>query len=79
MREEFVKRKDILSVMKIDTVEQLGDIFTKGLPRATFEYLRNKLMGWYDEGSNYSLPLMVPTQHSVHPYLLALVHIFQQS
>ena len=46
MREEFVKRKDILTVMKIDTVEQLGDIFTKGLPKATFEYLRNKLMGW---------------------------------
>ena len=31
---------------RIDTAEQLGDIFTKGLPRATFEYLRNKLMGW---------------------------------
>ena len=46
MREEFVKRKDILTVMKIDTVEQLGDIFTKGLPKVTFEYLRNKLMGW---------------------------------
>ncbi len=31
---------------KIDTVEQLGDMFTKGLPRATFEYLRRKLLGW---------------------------------
>jgi hypothetical protein len=35
-----------IKLFKIDTVEQLGDIFTKGLPRATFEYLRGKLMGW---------------------------------
>jgi hypothetical protein len=27
-------------------VEQLGDMFTNGLPGATFEYLRKKLMGW---------------------------------
>jgi hypothetical protein len=33
-------------LLKIKTAEQLGDIFTKGLPRATFEYLRNKMMGW---------------------------------
>ncbi len=26
--------------------EQLGDIFTKGLPQATFEYLRSKIIGW---------------------------------
>ena len=31
---------------KIDTVEQLGDMFTKRLPRATFEYLMRKLLGW---------------------------------
>jgi hypothetical protein len=34
---------------KIDTVDQLGDIFNKGLPRATFEYLRNAMMGWQME------------------------------
>ena len=32
-------------LFNIDTVEQLGDIFTKGLPRATLEYIQNKVMG----------------------------------
>jgi len=35
-----------IKLLKIDTLEQLGDMFTKGLPRKTFEYLRLKLMGW---------------------------------
>jgi hypothetical protein len=35
-----------IRLVKIDTIEQLGDIFITGLPRATFEYLRKKLMGW---------------------------------
>jgi hypothetical protein len=43
-REEIQKRA--IKLLKIDTVEQLGDIFTKGLPRVTFEYLRKKMMGW---------------------------------
>ena len=43
-REEVQKRG--IKLLKIDTVEQLGDIFTKGLPKATFEYLRKKIMGW---------------------------------
>jgi hypothetical protein len=43
-REEIQKRG--IKLFKIDTVEQLGDIFTKGLPRATFEYLRKRMMGW---------------------------------
>ena len=43
-REEINKRG--IKLMKIDTVEQLGDMFTKGLPRATFEYLRKRIMGW---------------------------------
>ena len=42
--EEINKRG--IKLLKIDTVEQLGDIFTKGLPQATFEYLRKKIMGW---------------------------------
>jgi hypothetical protein len=33
-REEIQKRG--VKLLKIDTVEQLGDIFTKGLARATF-------------------------------------------
>jgi hypothetical protein len=43
-REQIVLRE--IRLFKIDTVEQLGDMFTKGLPRATFEYLRHKLLGW---------------------------------
>jgi hypothetical protein len=43
-REEILKRG--VKLFKIETVEQLGDIFTKGLARATFEYLRSRMMGW---------------------------------
>ena len=42
--EEIVKRG--IKLCKINTVDQLGDIFTKGLIRVTFGYLRKKLMGW---------------------------------
>ena len=35
-----------VSIQKIDTKEQLGDICTKCLPVATFQYLRKKLMGF---------------------------------
>ena len=35
-----------IKLLKIETVEQLGDMFTKGLPRPTFEYLHAKIMGW---------------------------------
>ena len=43
-REQIVKRK--IKLVKIDTVKQLGDLFTKGLTRVTFEHLRRKLLGW---------------------------------
>jgi hypothetical protein len=43
-REEI--QKCGVRLLKIDSMEQLGDIFTQRLPRATFEYLRNKMMGW---------------------------------
>ena len=43
-REEIHKRG--IKLKKIETSEQLGDIFTKGLPRAIFEYLRSKIIGW---------------------------------
>ncbi len=43
-REEIQKRG--IKLIKIDSVEQLGDIFTKGLPHAIFEYLRKRMMGW---------------------------------
>ena len=35
-----------IKLLKIDTVEKMGDILTKGFPRETFEYLRNNIMGW---------------------------------
>ena len=28
------------------TVKNMGDLFTKGLPREKYEYFQNKLMGW---------------------------------
>ena len=43
-REEIHKRG--IKLLKIDTAEQLGDIFTKGLVQVTFEYLCKKLIGW---------------------------------
>jgi len=43
-REEIFKRA--VQLHKIDTAEQLGDIFIKGLTRFVFEYLRKKIMGW---------------------------------
>ncbi|EJK78011.1 hypothetical protein THAOC_00115 [Thalassiosira oceanica] len=43
-REQIVKRG--ITLLKIDTKEQLGDIFTKGLPEPAFIYLRQKLIGW---------------------------------
>ncbi|KAL7532071.1 hypothetical protein ACHAXR_006179 [Thalassiosira sp. AJA248-18] len=43
-REQIILRGILL--LKISTTEQLGDICTKCLPQATFEYLRKKLMGW---------------------------------
>ncbi len=42
-REQIIARG--IKLLKIDTVEQLGDIFTKGLAQATFEYLQKRLMG----------------------------------
>ena len=43
-KEEIQKRG--VKLIKIDSMEQLGDIFTKGLPCAVFEYLRKCMMGW---------------------------------
>ena len=42
--EEINKRNIVL--LNTATTYQMGDLFTKGLPRANFEYLRNKIMGW---------------------------------
>ena len=37
--------KDIV-VQKVDTKEQLADLFTKPLPPEVFKYLREKILGW---------------------------------
>jgi hypothetical protein len=43
-RELFKKLK--IKLVKIETVEQLSDLFTKALPRVQFKYLQKNLMGW---------------------------------
>jgi hypothetical protein len=43
-REEI--HKHCIKLLKINSVEQLGDVFTKGLVQVTFEYLCMKLIGW---------------------------------
>ena len=35
-----------MSVQKVDTTAQIADLYTKPLPRDTFERLRKLLMGW---------------------------------
>jgi hypothetical protein len=35
-----------IQLVKIATKDQLGDIYTKGLDKATFKYLQKMLMGW---------------------------------
>jgi hypothetical protein len=44
-REEIFKRG--IKLNKINTIEQLGDIFTKGLSRVVFEYLRKRIVVCY--------------------------------
>ena len=41
--EETVKRG--IKLVKIEAVEEHGDMFTKTLPRVTFVYLRYKIVG----------------------------------
>ena len=43
-REQIVTRG--IKLVKVDTKEQLGDIFTKGLVKVAFDYLRERLLGW---------------------------------
>jgi hypothetical protein len=38
--------KCCIELLKINSVKQLGDIFTKGLGQVTLEYLCKKLIGW---------------------------------
>jgi hypothetical protein len=45
-REYVFDKANKVEIVKVDTKNQLGDIFTKGLPAPAFEYLRRLLMGW---------------------------------
>ena len=36
-----------IKILKFDTVEYLGGLFTECLTRTTFEYLRKKILSWY--------------------------------
>ncbi len=38
--------KHEIKLLKIETSEQLGDMFTKVLAKITFEYLQSKIIGW---------------------------------
>ena len=42
--EDINKRKIVL--LKAATVDHMVDLFNKGIPRPTFEYLQNKIIGW---------------------------------
>jgi hypothetical protein len=42
---ELIKKLKI-KLVKIEIVDQLGEIFTKALPRVQFEYQQKNLMGW---------------------------------
>ena len=39
-------RKGMIEINPIDTLEQVGDIFTKAFPFTIFNYIRKKMMGW---------------------------------
>ena len=45
-REHLHAPNSNMSALKIDTKDQLADLFTKPLPRETFERPRMMLMGW---------------------------------
>ena len=40
------KLKPDIAVEKVDTKDQIADLFTKPLSKDIFEYLRKKMMGW---------------------------------
>jgi hypothetical protein len=45
LKEHIGKEKGFV-IEKVDTKDQKADIFTKGLPAATFEHVRKLVMGW---------------------------------
>ena len=45
-RQHLHQKENRMCVQRVDTSEQLADIFTKWLPKDTFTKLRKKLLGW---------------------------------
>jgi hypothetical protein len=45
-REKVADPSNRIKILKVDTRNQLGDLFTKGLPKPAFTHLRRLLMGW---------------------------------
>ncbi|KAL7484019.1 hypothetical protein ACHAW6_009661 [Cyclotella cf. meneghiniana] len=45
-RDKVADPSQKISLVKIDTKQQLGDLFTKGLAHTSFVHLRRLLMGW---------------------------------
>jgi hypothetical protein len=45
-----------IKVQRVDTDEQIADIFTKGLPAKKFSYLASKLMGWDSQDDKFRNP-----------------------
>ena len=55
---EAVKSK-ILMVERVDTTDQLADIFTKPLAKIPLEYLRKKIMGWTAMLSHGNMDILI--------------------
>lgn len=45
-RDKVHDKSNRITIVKIDTKNQLGDLFTKGLTKVPFVHLRQILMGW---------------------------------
>ena len=41
-----MKNGEGIGIEKVDSAQQVADIFTKGLPEKTFKELRKILVGW---------------------------------
>ena len=45
---EHIGEENSIKLVRVDTEDQLADIFTKGVEEKLFVPLRNRLMGWCD-------------------------------
>jgi hypothetical protein len=45
-RQHLADPSNRIKIVKVNTLNQLGNLFTKGLPKPAFTHLRRLLMGW---------------------------------